>query len=278
MNVNHPQLTILNHCFFQCLWILLSGLLLCGCGGSKNNTQSEEAVGVAPDMHTSKNSLDWSGTYLGVIPCADCLGIVRVLELNADDSYQLSSEYLGKAKERVVERGNFNWSSDGGKVILDDEKRYWINENAVVMLNWEGQRIERELSHRYRLSKTEVGPLSGKVPEAVKNSRWEVYWVNGMDWGKEEQGKAHFSISDTTLVSGEGPCNFFQAEAKMPATQVLRLGEMAATKRACPQLKQERDYFSALGTVEYYFVFDSQIALFDAKYRPLILGRQKSND
>ena len=28
-----------------------------------------------PDMHTTMNSLDWDGTYTGILPCADCKGI-----------------------------------------------------------------------------------------------------------------------------------------------------------------------------------------------------------
>jgi heat shock protein HslJ len=268
---------MMNQYVFKFLWVLFSGLLLCGCGGNKKSTQSMDTAD-PPDMHTSKNSLDWAGSYLGVIPCADCMGIVQVLELKANDSYQLSSEYLGKAKKRFIEEGEFSWNPEGSKITLDNEQMYWLNENAVVMLDREGQRIEGELRDRYRLSKTEVGPLSETVPADVSSSKWAVYWVDGMDWQEKMKGSAHFSITDKMQLVGAGPCNRFQAEAEIPATQVLNLGKMAATKRACPQLEGEQDYFSALGTVQYYFVFSSQIALLDDTYRPVILGRQKSND
>ena len=50
----------------------------------KNETNKEELkfVGIKSDTtsvviddHNSQNSLDWSGTYKGIIPCADCEGI-----------------------------------------------------------------------------------------------------------------------------------------------------------------------------------------------------------
>src|SRR5262249_20486174 len=47
------------------------------------------------DIHNSRNSLDWAGTYEGVLPCADCLGTKTRLTLNHDDSYRLVTQAQG---------------------------------------------------------------------------------------------------------------------------------------------------------------------------------------
>jgi uncharacterized lipoprotein NlpE involved in copper resistance len=51
-------------------------------GGGAPSTQPAE-------MHNSRISLDWAGTYEGVLPCADCPGTKTRLTLNQDGSYLL---------------------------------------------------------------------------------------------------------------------------------------------------------------------------------------------
>ena len=48
-----------------------------------------------PDIHNSRNSLDWAGTYEGVLPCADCPGTKTRLTLNQDGSYRLVTQAQG---------------------------------------------------------------------------------------------------------------------------------------------------------------------------------------
>ncbi len=59
----------------------------------------------APDKSNSANSLDWAGEYKGVVPCADCEGIETSLTLNMDQSYQLSTIYLGKDATAFKQQG-----------------------------------------------------------------------------------------------------------------------------------------------------------------------------
>ena len=36
--------------------------------------------------HNAQNSLDWNGTYKGVLPCADCAGIEKEITLYKDQT------------------------------------------------------------------------------------------------------------------------------------------------------------------------------------------------
>src|SRR5690554_3245370 len=46
--------------------------------------------------HSAQNSLDWSGTYEGVLPCADCEGIKTTIVLNQDGTFTHTAEYINK--------------------------------------------------------------------------------------------------------------------------------------------------------------------------------------
>ena len=61
----------------------------------------KETIVTTVDLHNSQNSLDWSGTYKGITPCADCEGIETILTLNADvqRSFTLVEEFKGKKND-----------------------------------------------------------------------------------------------------------------------------------------------------------------------------------
>ena len=57
------------------------------------NTSTDSIV---PTGDNSYNALDWEGTYMGIVPCADCEGIEKTILLNKENTYTLTSKYLGK--------------------------------------------------------------------------------------------------------------------------------------------------------------------------------------
>src|SRR5690554_4349791 len=95
----------------QLLWMFF---LLWGCNENKQNTiiASDNTDFETADQHTAQNSLDWKGTYTGILPCADCEGIETKVVLR-DSTYTLSSMYLGKEESASLEYfGDFNWSEN----------------------------------------------------------------------------------------------------------------------------------------------------------------------
>ncbi|MFP9097469.1 copper resistance protein NlpE [Flavobacterium sp. RHBU_24] len=67
----------------------------------------------------------WYGSYSGSLPCGDCKGILTKLTLNADNTYMLSSQYLGKENKPNIYKGTYN---------LDDKK--------IVTLDAEGDHLK----------------------------------------------------------------------------------------------------------------------------------------
>nr|WP_281722320.1 copper resistance protein NlpE [Nitrosomonas nitrosa] len=111
----------------------------------------------AASGHVSVNSLDWQGRYSGVLPCADCPGIVTLLTLDLDQSYRLSKYYLGKDDKLFERRGVFIWEEKGSVIHLqnspDGPDRYQVGENILFQLDKQGKRISGDLAEDYILHK-----------------------------------------------------------------------------------------------------------------------------
>lgn len=126
-------------------------LILFSCGKNKeqNNT-----------THNAQNSLDYAGTYVGIIPCADCSGIEIELTIDYDNSYVKKAIYQDEAPDNLfVTEGSFEWNEAGNTITLlaeDSPEKYRIEENKIWLLDIEGNKITGDLADNYMLSKSEV--------------------------------------------------------------------------------------------------------------------------
>ncbi|WP_316746317.1 copper resistance protein NlpE [Pedobacter gandavensis] len=129
----------------------------------KNEKHANETIKaaeeiVAGDGHNAKNSLDWAGTYIGVMPCADCEGIQTELILNPDMTYILKTNYMGKDTHFPEDRGTFKWDATGSKVELlglkDRSNLFFVGENMLKQLDMDGKEVTGELAENYVLKKT----------------------------------------------------------------------------------------------------------------------------
>lgn len=108
------------------------------------------------DQHTANNSLDWNGTYFGILPCADCEGIETQITLNHDGSYSVNQTYLGKEDGFFESHGQLSWNDEGNIITLENEtgaNQFFVGENILFMLDKNGQRVKGDLAEHYQLQK-----------------------------------------------------------------------------------------------------------------------------
>lgn len=142
--------------------LLLIASLAAACGGKKAKTvgteeavanQTEETIDAA---HNSLNSVDYLGTYLGNLPCADCEGIRTEITLG-ENTYTMKLEYLGQKKDNVSESsGEYEWDNTGSIITLKGEptpNRYKVGENTLIKLDADGKVVEGALADNYILRK-----------------------------------------------------------------------------------------------------------------------------
>ncbi|MGI2072234.1 copper resistance protein NlpE [Shewanella baltica] len=112
-----------------------------------------DAAKTVPVGDTSQNSLDWEGSYEGVLPCASCEGIQTLITLQSDNSFVQETVYLGKDEKILKLMGKAAWDEKGQKITLEDGTQYLVGENQLIMLDTEGQRITGDLAANYVLKK-----------------------------------------------------------------------------------------------------------------------------
>jgi len=112
-----------------------------------------EAAKTVPVGDTSQNSLDWAGSYEGVLPCASCEGIQTLITLQSDNSFVQETVYLGKDEKILKLMGKTAWDEKGQKITLEDGTQYLVGENQLIMLDTEGKRITGDLAANYVLKK-----------------------------------------------------------------------------------------------------------------------------
>ena len=141
-------------------YIALLALFTTACSeASKENTAvntaqvQTEAATIVPVGDTSQNSLDWAGSYEGVLPCASCEGIQTLITLQADNRFVQETVYLGKDEKIFKLIGKAVWDEKGQKITLDDGTQYLVGENQLIMLDTEGKRITGDLAANYVLKK-----------------------------------------------------------------------------------------------------------------------------
>ena len=149
----------LTKCLTKGLAVMAVIMLVAGCDNAAkqtvNNELSQSGTQRADPAHNARNSLDWAGTYQGMLPCADCEAINMTVTLNTDGRYQLERVYVGKSAQAFTEQGVFNWSDIGSTILLEAEQpvQFFVAENQLFMVDKQGKRIEGELAARYRLQK-----------------------------------------------------------------------------------------------------------------------------
>jgi uncharacterized lipoprotein NlpE involved in copper resistance len=116
-------------------------LLLAGLVGLAGCMPRSEPVAKPPDMHNSRNALDWAGTYEGVLPCADCPGIQTRVVLMADGQFELSTRYIDRQTTPTTTRGRFAWNAAGSDITLGADSaapQFRVGEGRLLQLDRDG--------------------------------------------------------------------------------------------------------------------------------------------
>lgn len=125
------------------LSVFAAGLVLASCSKEQKTedvTSNVENVAEAtPSDSLAAGSV--VGVYEGTIPCADCEGIKTELDIKADDTYELDSEYLGKANGKFEEKGKVVW--DETKTFATLESNDPLTKSVYYFSNGEAHLVTK---------------------------------------------------------------------------------------------------------------------------------------
>ena len=218
--------------------------MLAGCAGTMEAgaPAGSSETKIAPDMHTSQNSLDWAGAYEGVLPCADCPGIKTRLTLKPDGRYELSTQYLDRQPAPTVETGKFFWNTRGNGITLESSgQRFAVGEGRLLALY-------RDAPTDWSRSPSQVlKQVSGTVPaptaaaallQTLEDHRWTL--ASAADAGGQRIGALVPNATRPFVLSfsgsrlqAQGGCNQLTGVFQLSPEGVLSVGRMASTMMAC---------------------------------------------
>ena len=253
--------------------ITMITLIAAACGSGNRNKQKSASAELTehslPIGDNSMVSLDWQGIYTGMIPCADCNGILTLVKLNSDLSYIHKVKYLGKDETIFGTTGNFDWSGDGSSVTLTDNSSdhtapsFLVGENILFMLDSEGNRITGNLEEMYKLH---------KVMASLEGHAWVLTTIEGVEVSETDfPNKKPWILFDTEndRLSGFAGCNLLTGPYTIQDDNSLTFGAIASTKMFCPDVQGEQLFLTMLSNTAKYQVTTEQLTLIDKDGAPL---------
>lgn len=237
-------------------------------GTSCNSGKKNDTLVVQDDMESmgdsNMNALDWSGTYEGELPCADCEGIKTILTINEDNTYVMKETYLGKDNVPKESKGTFNWDEKGQKIIFSDDERppYFVGENTLTQLDEKGNKIIGDMQSLY---------IMNKVTDQLVGNKWHLASYQGTEIQYKEAMSEHAYIEfqeDSTIIGYTG-CNNLQGAYDMEDAQKLKFSKLVNTLKACPEMETEGQFLKTINTTAAYAFEDHALVMYDKDHKKI---------
>lgn len=234
--------------------------------GSCNSTRNTADSGRRHDKHNSNNSIDWSGTFRGIIPCADCVGIRTELILSDDLGYQLRTYYIGKPGRVNLDTGSFKWNEQGNTITLDESgKQFEVGENSVTILDQQGNKFTGQFHELYVLKK--------HTPDnKIERKYWKLIELKGQPvTGKQGNQKEAYLFLDPSnnSFSGNGSCNIYNGTYSISEGNRINFSQTISSMMACTGNQYESEYFKTLEMIDNFTIYNDTLSLNKAKMAPL---------
>jgi heat shock protein HslJ len=254
---------------------ILIFIWLLGCNTSveeKNDTTQTQELNRFTD--NSRTSLDWDGTYRGMLPCADCEGILLEITLSTDEQYYANMRYLGKAEGSFHHSGSFDWDATGGIITLrgldpeDASQQYRVGENVLIKLDQNAKPITGDLASMYRLPKMQSD-------RDIRETYWRLIELNGKPIHASEgsRSEAHLILKvEENRIFGSTGCNRFFGTYEMEA-EILRISfsKVGASLMACQDIDYEGAYLEVFERADNFSISEDgqYMSLNRARMAPL---------
>ena len=270
--------------------VLLLFVVIVGCQNQtvKKNDRNN-------DVHNARNSVDYIGTYKGILPCVDCQGLDTELSVNENSTFNLKVKYQGKGEKIYLQKGHFTWNKKGNTIILTDVRnapnQYFVNENTLTQLDIYGKKIKGSTAEEYILSKQTVDTF--EIEAALKNettvdlnsrmatttviqkvnpaigkftlaeTKWRLVSLNKKKVYQKGEKEYFLKLSskDARFTAFAG-CNSIAGEYAMPSSEILDFSEVIMTRMACPDMTLEDKFGAMLVQVANYKLVKETLTFF----------------
>jgi uncharacterized lipoprotein NlpE involved in copper resistance len=220
-------------------------------------------VTAAAARDNSQSSLDWSGSYKGVLPCADCSGVETEITLSKDLTYIAKFKYIGKSEAVISESGTFNWDQAGAKITLKGPKSntlYKVGENHIIQLDVDGNEISGELANNYILTK-QLGQIT--------DTKWVLIELYGkpISPGNGLNMAPHITLNTAkNKVLGNSGCNSIGGAFVLEGSNGIKMTNIFATMTSCGDPDSENLFQRALRNALTYELKGNELILTEPEW------------
>lgn len=225
--------------------LLALALVACqGDGGSDSPAPQPAEPAPAPmvDMHTSRNALDWTGRYEGLLACADCPGVHVRLTLQVDDGFEMMTRRLARGAEPALAAGRFDWEPGDNSIRFETERgpqRFAVGEGRLLRMDL-GQARPAWGDPGGILAQvaSDWSGVEHNLAEMLEEHRWTL--VDATDSAGQRLDALlpagvqpfafHFSASRLLV---EGGCNGLRGAFAIDAEGLLAVSGQMSTMMAC---------------------------------------------
>ena len=191
----------------------------------------------APEFVPDPKSVTFltNGIWLGMLPCADCEGIDYQINLKNDYTFKQKSVYKGKSEEIFIDEGRWGFVSDSVIAVSgnEDYKMFLIQQDHLVMLDQDGNKIESSFEERYHLSKDdgtvkEIMPVK-PVEEVVEMNLnyYQEKFLSGVDFiarGNEPNWTLEIDLEKSMSFAA-----MYDIKVKTPAVEGIKAQDSDVT-------------------------------------------------
>jgi heat shock protein HslJ len=239
---------------------------------NKQNEDLQTKIIIESNTDNSMNSLDWEGTYTGIVPCADCEGIQTTINITKDLKYNIKKVYLDQSNHIYENSGTFNWNKAGSMIILSNinaengATKYMVGENQIIQLDLNGNRITGALADKYILKKRSVTVKEVSLTE----TKWVLIELLGKTY-EQKGGKSIYFVlqKEANKINGYAGCNNIFGTFELHDGDRISFSKIASTLMVCPDIETERIFLDILGKTDNYNLAGNKLILNRAKMAPL---------
>ena len=252
--------------------------------------------------HNARKSMDYIGSYKGILPCTDCHGLETEIVINENSTFSIKTKYQGKGDKIYLKKGNFSWNKKGTVIILTDVKngpnKYLVGKNTLTQLDIDGKRITGNSASEYVLSKqpndtsnietieenTATVDLNNRIEATtvIKNvnpavgrftlaeTKWRLVSLNKKT--VPQKGKKVYFLklnSKDARFTAYAGCNSIAGNYVMPSSDKLDFSEVIMTRMACPNMTLEDKFGAMLVQVISYKLDKETLTFFGEKKKEL---------
>ena len=124
----------------------------------EENTK-EYKVGIEIGNVSAENSIEYSGTYKGILPCyeKDCKEVEMEIKLLPNKGYVYSTKRVGLDKTAIMTTGVFHFEKDGNTIVFPEianvPNAFLVEEGKISQLDKNQKKIESADSTKFELKK-----------------------------------------------------------------------------------------------------------------------------